>query len=170
MPVLGHFPNALGPEGTSSMPLKGAFMPALDARKFAAASFALPLAALSLLAPLSGCGGGGTSGPEGPDPQQNVKVIDDRPGSASCVNPQQLPQPSGDVNNQPQAEVTIDVSPDGRIAAAAKDLRYSPTDDAEYNLHVWDGLYLSDVGLNWSNRLFEDSGPNTGFDAVTDGT
>lgn len=39
----------------------------------------------------------------------------------------QPPNPAGAVNNQPQAEVAIDVAPDGRPAAAAKDLRYGPS-------------------------------------------
>jgi hypothetical protein len=126
------------------------------------------LAVLALISALGGCSDEPTL--DGPEPEQNVKVIDDRPGSASCVNPQQLPVPAGDVNNQPQAEVAIDVAPDGRIAAAAKDLRYAPPDDATYNRRVWNGLYLSqDGGSSWSNRLFEDRGPNTGLDALTDG-
>lgn len=103
--------------------------------------------------------------------EASVDVIDDRPGATSCQAPFALPPDTPDVNNQPQAEVWIDVSEDGRLAAAAKDYRFSPIDDTTYNNRVWNGLYLSDDGgASWRNLSFQDASPNTGLSGVTDGS
>ena len=108
-----------------------------------------------------------------PDPLQDppftaTKVTDDRPGSAVCTDPTRLPSPTADVNNMPQAEVAIAVSEDGRLAAVAKDYRYSPLDDTTYNRRVWNGLYLSDdAGEVWRNTSFEGSDPYRGITGVT---
>jgi hypothetical protein len=111
-----------------------------------------------------------SSGHDDGEPSAGGKVTDDRPQSSTCVTATRLPNPSADVNNQPQAEVAIDVAPDGRLAAAAKDLRYGPPADPTYNQGVWNGLYLSgDAGATWENGLFEDQTPNTGLDTVTSG-
>jgi len=97
-----------------------------------------------------------------------VKVNDDRPGTAACTDPFSLPIPVADLNNQPQAEVWLSVSEDGRLAAGAKDYRYSPIDDTTYNNRVWNGLYLSnDAGASWSNLAFDEASPNTGISGVT---
>jgi hypothetical protein len=70
----------------------------------------------------------------------------------------------------PQAEVWIDVSEDGRLAACAKDYRYGPINDTTYNARVWNGFYYStNSGERWSNRLFHDSDPNRGIVGVTNG-
>jgi hypothetical protein len=101
---------------------------------------------------------------------QVTQITDDAPDASGCVDPATLPNPSPDVNNMPQAEVAIAVSNDGRLAAVAKDYRYSPLDDTTYNNRVWNGLYLSsDGGRSWTNRLFEDSTPYLGVTGVTRG-
>ncbi len=98
------------------------------------------------------------------------RVTDDAPNATACVDPTTLPNPSPDVNNMPQAEVAIAVSNQGRLAAVAKDYRYSPIDDTTYNNRVWNGLYLSsDGGGSWSNGLFEESTPYIGIQGVTRG-
>jgi hypothetical protein len=98
------------------------------------------------------------------------RVTDDAPNASACVDPTTLPNPSPDVNNMPQAEVAIAVSNQGRLAAVAKDYRYSPIDDTTYNNRVWNGLYLSsDGGQSWSNGLFEGSTPYIGIEGVTRG-
>jgi hypothetical protein len=100
----------------------------------------------------------------------STKVTDDRPGATQCSDPQSLPIPTPDVNNQPQAEVSIAVSEDGRLAATAKDYRYSPLDDTLYNRRVWNGLYLSgDAGASWSNLTFEEASSLAGIEGVTSG-
>jgi hypothetical protein len=97
-----------------------------------------------------------------------TKIIDDAPGSAECVDPLGLANPSPDVNNMPQAEVQIAVSNGGQLAAVAKDYRYGPIDDTTYNARVWNALYLSDdAGQSWRNQLFEESNPNIGITGVT---
>lgn len=100
---------------------------------------------------------------------QSVSVILDRPGASVCVAPASLPAGSDDVNNQPQGEVWIDVSEDGRLAAAAKDNRFGPVDDITYNNRIWNGLYLSSDGVSWRNFSFEDSTPDRGIAGTTDG-
>jgi hypothetical protein len=70
----------------------------------------------------------------------------------------------------PQAEVWIDVSEAGRLAACAKDYRYGPIDDTTYNARVWNGFYYSrNAGESWTNLLFHDSDPNRGISGVTNG-
>ncbi len=101
---------------------------------------------------------------------QSVNVILDRPGAAVCAVPIGLGVETEDVNNQPQGEVSIDVSESGRLAAAAKDYRFSPTDDLTYNNRVWNGLYLSNDGSAWKNLAFEDATPDTGITGSTDGS
>ncbi len=99
-----------------------------------------------------------------------TKITDDRPWATVCEDPYMLPNPTEDVNNMPQGEVMIDVSEEGRLAAVAKDYRYSPVDDTTYNMRVWDGLYLSNNrGDRWRNLLFQDSNPNIGLQGVTTG-
>ena len=93
---------------------------------------------------------------------QSVNVILERPGTNACVAPTGLPAESDDVNRQPQGEVWIDVSESGRLAAAAKDYRFSPTSDLTYNNRVWNGLYASSDGATWRNFAFEDATPDTG--------
>lgn len=98
----------------------------------------------------------------------STKITDDRPGSVECTDPYSLPVTTADVNNQPQAEVSMAVSEDGRLAATAKDYRYSPIDDTTYNQRVWNGLYLSeDAGESWRNLTFESASPNTGITGTT---
>lgn len=100
----------------------------------------------------------------------STKITDDRPATAACTDPFSLPVPTADVNNQPQAEVSLAVSEDGRLAATAKDYRYSPIDDTTYNRRVWNGLYFSEnSGESWRNLTFEDASPNTGISGVTTG-
>lgn len=99
------------------------------------------------------------------------KVNNDAPGATGCIDPLSAAGNIADANNMPQAEVWIAVSEDGRIASAAKDYRFSPTDDTTYNLRVWDGLYLSDDGGgSWKNVMFTDSNPNSGLEGVIDGS
>jgi hypothetical protein len=99
-----------------------------------------------------------------------ARITDDRPGTASCTDPLSLPIPTPDVNNQPQAEVSMAVSEDGRLAATAKDYRYSPLDDTTYNRRVWNGLYLSDdAGASWRNLTFEAASPIDGISGLTTG-
>jgi hypothetical protein len=100
---------------------------------------------------------------------QSVNVVLDRPAAMACVAPIGLPAESDDANNQPQGEVWIDVSEAGRLAAAAKDNRFSPTGDISYNNRIWNGLYLSNDGASWRNFSFEDATPDTGITGVTDG-
>ncbi len=122
-----------------------------------------------LVALLSACGGGGGED-ELPAGVFSTKITDDRPSGGNCTDPTQLPNPTADLNNQPQAEVWIDVSEDGRLAACAKDYRYSPIDNTLYNNRVWNGLYLSgDEGRTWRNLNFQDSNPNMGITGITDG-
>jgi hypothetical protein len=99
-----------------------------------------------------------------------TKITDDRPWAAVCEDPLSLPNPTEDVNNMPQGEVMIDVSEDGRLAACAKDYRYSPLDDTTYNRRVWNGIYLSNNrGQRWRNLLFQNSDSIQWLTAVTDG-
>lgn len=100
---------------------------------------------------------------------QSVSVIRDKPGAAVCSAAVGLPADTDDVNNQPQGEVWIDISEDGRLAAVAKDYRFSPTSDLTYNHRVWNGLYLSNDGVQWRNLSFEDTTPDVGILGVTDG-
>jgi hypothetical protein len=86
------------------------------------------------------------------------------------VAPIGLPPESDDLNRQPQGEVWIDVSEGGRLAAAAKDYRFSPVDDLTYNNRVWNGLYVSSDGVSWRNFAFEDATPDHGLSGVTDGS
>jgi hypothetical protein len=97
----------------------------------------------------------------------SVRVIDDPGPAASCSDPTRLPNQVPDVNRMPQAEVAIDVAEDGRIAAAAKDFRYSPPTSTRYNDRVWNGLYLSSDGRTWRNLSFDDGDPNHGLRTVT---
>jgi hypothetical protein len=99
-----------------------------------------------------------------------VNVVLDRPGANACVAEVGLPPETDDVNNQPQGEVWIDISEGGRLAAAAKDNRFSPTNDLTYNNRIWNGLYLSSDGASWRNFSFEDSTPDQGVTGVTDGS
>ena len=100
----------------------------------------------------------------------STKITDDRPGASSCTDPLSLPIPTPDVNNQPQAEVSMAVSEDGRLAASAKDYRYSPLDDTLYNRRVWNGLYLSsDAGESWRNLTFEEASSIAGIEGLTTG-
>ena len=102
--------------------------------------------------------------------QASVNVIDDRRGLQACASPFGLSPDAADVNKQPQGEAWIDVAEDGRLAATAKDYRFSPTDDTRYNNRVWNGLYLSaDAGASWRNLSFEDTTPDGGVLGVTDG-
>lgn len=101
---------------------------------------------------------------------QSAGVVIDRPGGSACTVPLGLPVTADDVNNQPQGEVSIDVSEGGRLAAAAKDYRFSPIDDVTYNRRVWNGLYLSNEGTAWRNLAFEDATPDTGITGSTDGS
>ena len=101
---------------------------------------------------------------------QSVNVILDRPGAGVCVPAVGLPPETDDVNNEPQGEVWIDISESGRLAAAAKDNRFSPPGDVSYNYRIWNGLYLSNDGERWRNFSFEDSTPDTGITGVTDGS
>jgi len=101
---------------------------------------------------------------------QSVNVIREGPGTNACVVPTGLPPESDDVNKQPQGEVWIDVSEGGRLAAAAKDYRFSPTGDLTYNNRVWNGLYTSSDGAAWRNFAFEDATPDNGLSGVTDGS
>jgi hypothetical protein len=101
-------------------------------------------------------------------PAFSVRVIDDPGARADCVDPAGLSNPTPDVNRMPQAEVSLDVSDDGRVAAAAKDFRYSPPSSITYNDSVWNGLYLSDDGgASWRNLMFEDSDPRRGVTTRT---
>jgi len=104
-----------------------------------------------------------------PSIAQSVNVIRDRPEETVCRAPTGLEPDTDDVNNQPQGEVWIDVSEEGRLAAAAKDYRFSPTNDLTYNNRVWNGLYLSSDGSSWRNLSFEDSTPDGGVRGETDG-
>jgi len=100
------------------------------------------------------------------------KAINDRPEAASgdCVDPTLLGPESDDLNNMPQAEVWIDVADDGRLAAVAKDYRFSPLDDVTYNVRVWGGLYLSeDQGGSWRNTVFDGGDPNRPLETVNQG-
>ncbi|MBX7186609.1 MAG: hypothetical protein K1Y01_15825 [Vicinamibacteria bacterium] len=101
---------------------------------------------------------------------QSVNVIAEGPGAGVCVAPLGLPRDTDDINRQPQGEVWIDVSEGGRLAAAAKDYRFSPTADITYNNRVWNGLYVSADGASWKNFAFEDATPDTGVSGVTDGS
>lgn len=101
---------------------------------------------------------------------QSVNVILDRPQSSVCSAFVGLGAETDDLNNQPQGEVAIDISEDGRLAAAAKDYRFSPTNDITYNNRVWNGLYLSNDGASWRNLSFQDATPDTGISGVTDGS
>ena len=101
---------------------------------------------------------------------QSVNVIREGPGTNACVAPIGLPPESDDLNRQPQGEVWIDVSEGGRLAAAAKDYRFSPVDDLTYNNRVWNGLYVSSDGVSWRNFAFEDATPDLGLSGVTDGS
>lgn len=101
---------------------------------------------------------------------QSVNVIAEGPGAGVCVAPLGLPKDTDDLNRQPQGEVWIDVSEGGRLAAAAKDYRFSPTADITYNNRVWNGLYVSADGAAWRNFAFEDATPDTGLSGVTDGS
>lgn len=101
---------------------------------------------------------------------QSVSVILERPGTQVCVSPTGLPAETDDVNKQPQGEVWIDVSESGRLAAAAKDYRFSPTNDVTYNNRVWNGLYTSGDGVSWRNFAFEDTTPDHGLSGITDGS
>jgi hypothetical protein len=125
----------------------------------ARASFALRILLLSaFMLPLA------ASSP----PAFSVRVIDDPGASAACVDPAGLANPTADRNRMPQAEVALDVADDGRVAAAAKDFRYSPPSSIAYNDSVWNGLYLSeDGGASWRNLLFEDSDPRAGVSTRT---
>ena len=99
-----------------------------------------------------------------------TKVTDDRPWATRCEGPLSFANPTEDVNNMPQAEVWIDVSEEGRLAACAKDYRYGPIDDTTYNARVWNGFYFStNAGERWRNRLFHESDPNRGIVGVTSG-
>ncbi len=60
---------------------------------------------------------------------QSVNVILDKPAGGVCVAAFGLPPETDDVNNEPQGEVWIDISESGRLAAAAKDNRFSPPND-----------------------------------------
>ena len=101
---------------------------------------------------------------------QSVNLILDKPGAGVCVAAVGLPPETDDVNNQPQGEVWIDISESGRLAAAAKDNRFGPTNDVSYNYRIWNGLYLSNDGERWRNFSFEDSTPDTGITGITDGS
>jgi hypothetical protein len=101
---------------------------------------------------------------------QSVNVIREGGATNACVVPTGLPAESDDVNKQPQGEVWIDVSEGGRLAAAAKDYRFSPTNDLTYNNRVWNGLYVSSDGTSWRNFAFEDATPDRGLSGVTDGS
>jgi hypothetical protein len=101
---------------------------------------------------------------------QSVNLIREGPGTNACVVPTGLPPESDDVNRQPQGEVWIDISESGRLAAAAKDYRFSPTSDLTYNNRVWNGLYASDDGASWRNFAFEDATPDIGLSGITDGS
>ena len=101
---------------------------------------------------------------------QSVNVIMERPGANACVAPVGLPADADDLNRQPQGEVWIDVSESGRLAAAAKDYRFSPTTDITYNNRVWNGLYVSADGAAWRNFAFEDATPDQGISGITDGS
>ena len=101
---------------------------------------------------------------------QSISVIREGPGTNACIVPTGLPPESDDVNRQPQGEVWIDVSEGGRLAAAAKDYRFSPTADITYNNRVWNGLYVSSDGASWRNFAFEDATPDNGLFGVTDGS
>ncbi len=90
----------------------------------------------------------------------SVSVIDEGPPTPICSDAASLPNPTSDVNRMPQAEVSLDVAPDGRLAASAKDFRYSPPSSTRYNDRVWNGLYLSaDGGASWRNLMFEQGDP-----------
>ena len=102
--------------------------------------------------------------------QGSANVVRDRPGALACVVPFGLPPESDDLNNQPQGEVALDISEGGRLAAAAKDLRFSPTTGTTYNDRVWNGLYLSSDGQEWRNFSFDDSTPDFGVSGATDGS
>ncbi|MDJ0837082.1 MAG: hypothetical protein QNK37_11240 [Acidobacteriota bacterium] len=97
-----------------------------------------------------------------------VKVNNDNPTATAFTDPFSLGPDAPDINNMPQGEVWIDVAPDGRLVACAKDYRYGPTDDTTYNARVWNGIYFSrDGGNTWQNRMFLDTDPNQGLEAVT---
>ena len=92
--------------------------------------------------------------------QLSVSVIEEGPPTPVCSDAASLPNPTADVNRMPQAEVSLDVAPDGRVAASAKDFRYSPPSSTRYNDRVWNGLYLSaDGGASWRNLMFEQGDP-----------
>lgn len=93
-----------------------------------------------------------------------VKVTNDAPEKTDCSDHLSLGDDASDINNMPQAEVMMDVSEDGRLAAGAKDYRYGPTNDNTYNVRVWSGLYTSaDKGGSWTNRNFDDASPDGGM-------
>lgn len=112
----------------------------------------------------------GLAGLVGTAHAQSVNVILDKPGGGVCVAPFGLPPETDDVNNEPQGEVWIDISESGRLAAAAKDNRFSPPNDVSYNYRIWNGLYLSNDGERWRNFAFEDSTPDLGVTGTTDGS
>ena len=98
------------------------------------------------------------------------KVTNDDPRSMQCTDPGQLPVGSADLNNMPQGEVMIDVSPAGALAATAKDYRYGPIASTIYNDHVWTGLYWSDDGgRGWRNLLYQNRTPYQGLKTATSG-
>jgi len=98
------------------------------------------------------------------------KVTNDAPGSMQCREASELPAGIGDVNNMPQGEVMVAVSPTGAIAATAKDYRYGPISSTIYNDHVWSGLYWSDnAGGDWRNLLYQNRTPYEGLKTGTKG-
>ena len=99
-----------------------------------------------------------------------LKVTNDAPEKTGCEAYLNLGNDARDDNNMPQAEVMIDVSEDGRLAACAKDYRFGPTDNNVYNVRVWSGLYTSpDKGGRWKNTTFDESNPDIGIMATTQG-
>lgn len=99
-----------------------------------------------------------------------TKVTNDAPEKTDCSDFLTLGDNAADVNNMPQAEVMMDISEDGRLAAGAKDYRYGPTDDNTYNIRVWSGLYTSsDQGVSWQNTTFDDSNPDKGLESTGPG-
>lgn len=96
-----------------------------------------------------------------------VKVTNDAPEKTNCEDHLSLGMNAADVNNMPQAEVMMDISEDGRLAAGAKDYRYGPTSDNTYNVRVWSGLYTSkDQGSSWANTSFDNSNPDMGMTSI----
>lgn len=95
------------------------------------------------------------------EPAFVVRVIDEGAATSACADPARFPNPVPDLDRMPQAEVALDVAEDGRVAAAAKDFRYSSPATTAYNAGVWNGLYLSeDRGASWRNLMFQDRDPN----------